>query len=228
VSSPRQAEMAKLIENTFRHVNIALINELAMVAGGLGVDIWEAVDAASTKPFGYMPFWPGPGVGGHCIAVDPTYLSWRVGQRSGHHINFIEYAQQVNARMPSYVVQRVSQALNEHGLALRSSRVMAIGVTYKADVNDLRESPAMLVLKELAEAGARVSYHDPYVPEVSLGRRNLRSQQLSAAILSKQDCVVLLTAHSNLNVAEIVERSALIFDARGVTRGLRAPNVVRL
>ncbi|MEX2406521.1 MAG: nucleotide sugar dehydrogenase, partial [Actinomycetota bacterium] len=141
VSSPREAEMAKLIENTFRHVNIALVNELAFLSKDLDVDLWESIRAAATKPFGFMAFWPGPGVGGHCIAIDPSYLSWRVGQRTGHRLNFVEHAQEVNSRMPGFVAQRVAQALNDRGKPVRGSRILGIGVTYKADVNDVRESP---------------------------------------------------------------------------------------
>jgi len=228
VSSPRQAEMAKLIENTFRYVNIALVNDLAMISGGLGVDIWEALEAAATKPFGFMPFWPGPGVGGHCIAVDPSYLSWRVGQQCGHQVHFIEYAQQVNARMPRYVVHRVGQSLNSQGKPLKGSRVLALGVTYKADVNDCRESPALAVLSGLAEAGARVTYHDPYVQQIQIGMRSYRSVELSDATLAKQDCVIVLTAHSSIDFARVARGSHLVFDTRGVTRGLRGRKVVRL
>jgi nucleotide sugar dehydrogenase len=227
VSTPREAEMAKLIENTFRHVNIALVNELAFLSRDLGVDLWEAIRAAATKPFGFMPFFPGPGVGGHCIAIDPSYLSWRVGQRTGHRLNFVEHAQEVNARMPGFVAQRISQALNERGKPVRGARLLGIGVTYKPDVNDVRESPAVAVLEHLAASGARVSFHDPLVQRVELAGRTLRSRPLSASVLGQQDCVALLTAHSSIDFADVVRRSPLVFDARGVTRGSRR-NVVRL
>lgn len=227
VSSPREAEMAKLIENTFRHVNIALVNELAFLSRDLDVDLWEAIRAAATKPFGFMPFWPGPGVGGHCIAIDPSYLSWRVGQRTGHRLNFVEHAQEVNARMPGFVAQRVGDALNREGKPVRGSRILGVGVTYKPDVNDCRESPAIAVLARLAEAGAKVSYHDPYVAELRIGPRTLRSQPLTPEVLGVQDCVVVLTAHSCIDFEQVVESSGLVFDARGVTRGVRR-NVVRL
>ena len=227
VSSPREAEMAKLIENTFRHVNIALVNELAFLSRDLDVDLWEAIRAAATKPFGFMPFWPGPGVGGHCIAIDPSYLSWRVGQRTGHRLNFVEHAQEVNARMPGFVAQRVGDALNRQGKPVRGSRILGVGVTYKPDVNDCRESPAIAVLARLAEAGAKVSYHDPYVAELRVGPRTLRSRPLTPEVLGVQDCVVVLTAHSCIDFEDVVERAALVFDARGVTRGVRR-NVVRL
>ena len=227
VSSPREAEMAKLIENTFRHVNIALVNELAFLSRDLDVDLWEAIRAASTKPFGFMPFWPGPGVGGHCIAIDPSYLSWRVGQRTGHRLNFVEHAQEVNAKMPGFVAQRIAQALNERGKPVRGSKVLAIGVTYKADVNDVRESPALAVLERLQAEGASVAFHDPLVGSIAVGGRRVRSRSLTPALLGAQDCVVVLTAHSSVDFGEVVRHAPLVFDTRGVTRGRRS-NVVRL
>jgi UDP-N-acetyl-D-glucosamine dehydrogenase len=227
VSTPREAEMSKLIENTFRHVNIALVNELAFLSRDLDVDLWEAIRAASTKPFGFMPFWPGPGVGGHCIAIDPSYLSWRVGQRTGHRLNFVEHAQEVNAKMPGFVAQRVSLALNDRGKALRGSKILGVGVTYKQDVNDVRESPALLVLERLAADGAKVGYHDPFVPALELGGKRLRSKALTPERLAGQDAVVVLTAHSTVDFGDVVRHAPLVVDTRGVTRG-RHPNVVRL
>jgi len=227
--TPREAEMAKLIENTFRQVNIALVNELATLAPELGVDIWAAIEAASSKPYGFMPFWPGPGVGGHCIAIDPSYLSWRVGQRLGFGIGFIEHAKEVNNRMPVYVASRIAEALNEMGKPVKGSKIMALGLAYKADVNDVRESPAMTVLERLARAGAICSYHDPYVASVRLFGEELVSQPLDAELLESQDCVAILTAHEIVDYASVVLSARLVFDARGVTRELlRAPNVVRL
>jgi UDP-N-acetyl-D-glucosamine dehydrogenase len=227
VSTPREAEMAKLIENTFRHVNIALVNELAFLSKDLDVDLWESIRAAATKPFGFMPFFPGPGVGGHCIAIDPSYLSWRVGQRTGHRLNFVEHAQEVNAKMPGFVAQRVAQALNDRGKPVKGSRILGIGVTYKADVADMRESPAVAVLERLAADGAKISFHDPLVERVDLCGRTLRSRDLTAEVLAEQDCVVVLTAHSQVDFGLVAASSSLMFDARGVTRG-RRPNVVRL
>jgi nucleotide sugar dehydrogenase len=227
VSTPREAEMAKLIENTFRHVNIALVNELAYLSKDLDVDLWEAIRAASTKPFGFMPFWPGPGVGGHCIAIDPSYLSWRVGQRTGHRLNFVEHAQEVNAKMPGFVAQRIAQALNEKGKPVRGSKILGIGVTYKPDVNDVRESPALIVLERLARDGAKVAYHDPYVPRLELAGRRLRSRSLTPELLADQDVVVVLAAHSAIDFGDVVRHAPLVFDTRGVTRGRRS-NVVRL
>ena len=159
--------MAKIIENTFRHVNIALVNELAMIAPDLGIDIWEALDAAATKPYGFMPFYPGPGVGGHCIPIDPSYLSWRVGQRRGHRVNFVEHAQEVNARMPDYVGEPDRPGAQRPGQAAEEAKVLAIGVTFKANVNDVRESAPVASSTACARQGATISYHDPLVPELT-------------------------------------------------------------
>ena len=227
-TTPREAEMAKLIENTYRQVNIALVNELAILARELGVDIWEALRAAATKPFGYQPFWPGPGVGGHCISIDPTYLSWREGQQLGYRVEFIEHANEVNNRMPDYVVTRVAAALNDAGKPVKGSRILGIGVAFKAGVEDLRESPSLAVLERLARRGAIVSYHDPFVPEVVIGDGPLRSSPLDEATLAEQDCVVVLTAHEALDVPAVIRAAPLVFDTRGITSGIEAPNVVRL
>jgi UDP-N-acetyl-D-glucosamine dehydrogenase len=230
-SSPRAAEMAKLIENTFRQVNIALVNELATIAPAIGVDIWEALEAAASKPFGYMPFWPGPGVGGHCIAIDPTYLSWRVEQQLGFGIGFVEHARSVNNRMPAYVTARISETLNGVGRALRGARLLVLGLTYKAGVNDVRESPALSVLERLLEAGADCAYHDPYVPSL-VGRDDdefaLSSVPLDDSVLDQADCVVILAAHPGIDYAAVVDAAPLVFDAVGVTRGRRADHVVLL
>jgi UDP-N-acetyl-D-glucosamine dehydrogenase len=232
-SSPRQAEMAKLIENTFRQVNIALVNELATIAPAVGVDIWEALEAAATKPFGYMPFWPGPGVGGHCIAIDPSYLSWRVEQRLGFGIGFIEHARAVNNRMPSHVVSRIVDVLNAQGQALRGSRLLILGLTYKAGVNDVRESPALNVLQRLISAGADCVYHDPFVPSADFdcgedGGCRLESVPLSEELLADADCVVILTAHPGIDYGRVVAAAPLVFDASGATRHCRAEHVVLL
>jgi UDP-N-acetyl-D-glucosamine dehydrogenase len=225
---PRDAEMAKLIENTFRQVNIALVNELAMLAPDLGADIWASLEAAATKPFGYMPFWPGPGVGGHCIAIDPTYLAWRSGQRRGFSLGFVEHAREVNNGMPAYVTSRIAEALNRHRKPINGSRVMAVGLTYKAGVNDVRESPALAVMERLARSGAACSYHDPYVPSVRVFGETVQSQPLDPELLEIQDCVAILTAHPQIDYQRIVELAPLVFDARGVTCSLAAQNVVRL
>lgn len=227
-STPREAEMAKLIENTFRQVNIALVNELAILARELRVDVWEALEAASTKPFGYMPFWPGPGVGGHCISIDPSYLSWRAGQQLGYRIGFIEHANEVNNRMPDYVVSRVGEALNDAGKPVRGSRILAVGVAYKPGVDDRRESPSLAVMRRLHDKGAEVGFHDPFIPEVTLGDARLRTTPLDDDVVASQDCVILLTPHPGIDYRKLVASAALLFDARGVTRGINEPNVVRL
>ena len=226
-STLREAEMAKLVENTFRQVNIALVNELAMMAKEMGVDIWESLAAAATKPFGYMPFWPGPGVGGHCISIDPSYLSWRAGQH-GARIGFIEHANEVNEAMPAYVVARIAEALNEQGKAVKGSRILCLGLAYKPGVNDLRESPALEVAQRLSRKGGVVAYHDEFIPEVDVGSQTLRSEPLTAEVLAAQDCVVILTVHPGVDVRAIVESAPLVFDARGVTVDIDAPTIVRL
>ncbi|HEX3300607.1 MAG TPA: nucleotide sugar dehydrogenase [Actinomycetota bacterium] len=227
-SSPRDAEMAKLIENTYRQVNIALVNELAVMAKDLGVDIWEALHAAATKPFGYQPFWPGPGVGGHCIAIDPTYLSWRAGQQLGYRVGFIEHANEVNNRMPDYIATRVAEMLNGAGKAVNGSRLLGVGVAFKAGVDDLRGSPAIDVLERLAAKGADVRFHDPYVDTITIGGRELRSVPAAAATFADTDAVLILTAHAQIDVHAIVAGAPLVFDARGATVGIDEPHVERL
>jgi UDP-N-acetyl-D-glucosamine dehydrogenase len=226
--SPREAEMAKLVENTFRQVNIALVNELAILAHDLDVDIWEALRVAATKPFGYLAFWPGPGVGGHCIAIDPTYLSWRAGQQLGYRIRSIEHANEVNNRMPAYVVSRIGEALNDAGKPIKGSRILALGVAYKAGIEDLRESPSLGVIEGLLRKGAELSYADAYVSSIWVGGQELRSVQLDPPTLAEMDCAVILTAHADVDYEEIVRTVPLVFDARGVTTGMNADNVVRL
>ena len=191
------------------------MNELAILARELGVDIWEALEAAATKPFGYMPFWPGPGVGGHCIAIDPTYLSWRAGQQLGYRIEFIEHANEVNNRMPDYVVARVSEVLNDAGKPINGSNILGIGVAFKPGVDDLRGSPALAVLDRLARKGARVSYHDGFIGSVTIGEDTLSSTDLTDEAVSTQDCVVILTPHPGIDFHRIVRIARLVFDARG-------------
>jgi nucleotide sugar dehydrogenase len=227
-ASPRDAEMAKLIENTYRQVNIALVNELAVMAKDLGVDIWEALHAAATKPFGYQPFWPGPGVGGHCIAIDPTYLSWRAGQQLGYRVGFIEHANEVNNRMPDYIATRVAEMLNAAGKAVNGSRLLGVGVAFKAGVDDLRGSPAIEVLERLDAKGADVRFHDPYVETVTIGGRELRSVPADPGTFADTDAVIVLTAHPEIDVHAIVAGAPLVFDARGATVGIDEPHVERL
>ncbi|HEY7762168.1 MAG TPA: nucleotide sugar dehydrogenase [Actinomycetota bacterium] len=227
-STPREAEMAKLIENTYRQVNIALVNELALVARELGLDIWESLRAAATKPFGYQPFWPGPGVGGHCISIDPAYLSWRAGQQLGYRVEFIEHANEVNNRMPDYVVSRVADALNDAGKPINGSNVLGVGVAFKPGIDDLRGSPSLMVLDRLAHRGAAVTFHDSYVPRCRIDGQDRTSVPLDRAVVAAQDIVVLLTPHADVDVVALVNAASMVFDARGATVGIDAPNVVRL
>lgn len=217
VSNPRAAEMAKLLENTFRHINIALVNELAMLCRDMDIDVWEVIDAAASKPFGFMPFYPGPGVGGHCIPVDPMYLSWRVRQFGGA-AKFIELARDVNAAMPLYCVSRIQELLNDRKRALKGSQILVVGVSYKPNIGDVRESPAVAILEGLRAKGAEVSYHDPYVPTVRLkGSQEMRSVDLYEAAVAA-DCVVIVTAHYGIDYARVASLSSVVFDTRNVFR----------
>lgn len=229
VSSTRVAEMVKLLENTFRAVNIGLVNELALMCHRLGVDVWEVINAAKTKPFGFMAFYPGPGLGGHCIPIDPLYLSWKA-RLYGFESRFIDLSSQVNSSMPEYVVKRVAEALNDRAKALKESRILLLGIAYKRDVGDMRESPALEILQHLKKEGARVSYHDPFVPKVSIGSHVLRSVPLTPAILSSADCVVIVTDHQGVNYSQVVKRAKLVFDTRNALRQLSPfpRNVIRL
>jgi UDP-N-acetyl-D-glucosamine dehydrogenase len=220
VSSAGAAEMAKLLENTFRHINIALANEMAVMCRALGLDVWEVIEAAATKPFGFMPFRPGPGVGGHCIPVDPMYLSWKVRQH-GATSRFISLARDINAAMPAYVVSRVQELLNDLGRAVRGSEVLLVGVTYKPDVADLRESPALEVLRRLRELGAQVRYADPYVADLDVPA--VEEAEL-IEVAGRADCVVLLTPHTGVDHNAVAAQAPLLLDTRGVVR-LRAPHV---
>jgi UDP-N-acetyl-D-glucosamine dehydrogenase len=227
VSSPSVAEMAKLLENTFRHVNIALANEMALLCGELGINIWEVIDAAATKPFGFMPFYPGPGVGGHCIPIDPYYFSWMCREHD-RQARLIELAGEINDRMPDAVVERITEALNAQGKSLRYSRILLLGVSYKKDVGDTRQSPALKVLERLHGKGSVVSYHDPYVPVCMNGKGPMNSIALDEKALAESDCVVILTDHSSLPYEEIVRFAPAIVDTRNALRAFEAPNVTRL
>ena len=227
VSSARTAEMAKLLENTFRNVNIALVNELAQLCRQWGIDMWEVVSAAATKPFGFMPFYPGPGVGGHCIPVDPVYLAWRARQ-FGMESRFIELARYINAGMPRYVVQRIMEALNEQGKPLKSSRVLVLGVAYKPNVSDTRESPSLEIIQELRQRGAIVEYCDPYIPSITLGSATLESVSFSGVRLASADCVVVVTNHSDFDWDMVGREAQLVVDTRNALRGRDTTRVVRL
>jgi UDP-N-acetyl-D-glucosamine dehydrogenase len=219
VGSTAEAELVKLFENTFRHVNIALMNELAMFAGDLGVDIWSAIDAASTKPFGYLRFTPGPGVGGHCLPVDPSYLSWRVRRRSGHPFRLVELANEVNEHMPEYVVNRIAGLLNRYGRAVNGTRILLLGVAYKAGTSDWRESPSLAVAEKLDALGAEVRGCDPHIPPVLQDRVPLPLVDLSLEALSDADLVVVLVDHPEFVPEEIASSARLVFDAKALLRG---------
>jgi UDP-N-acetyl-D-glucosamine dehydrogenase len=220
-SSARVAEACKLLENTYRAVNIALVNELAQLCHTLGIDTWEVIAAAATKPFGFMPFYPGPGIGGHCIPIDPHYLSWK-SRMHGFEARFISLAEEVNSRMPEHVVDLVTKGLNQHRKAINGSKVLIMGVAYKRDIDDMRESPALAIIERLQKLGAEVNYHDPYVPEIHLeaSDQQLRSSELSNAAVKQADCVVIVTDHRNIDYAWLVERAQLIVDTRNTTRNL--------
>jgi UDP-N-acetyl-D-glucosamine dehydrogenase len=226
VSEPTTAETAKLLENTFRHINIALVNEFAIICADLGIDVWEVIEAASTKPFGFMRFSPGPGVGGHCIPVDPMYLSWRVRQFGGA-AKFIELARDVNDAMPLYCASRVQELLNDEAKPVRGSRVLILGVAYKRDIADLRETPALPLIGRLAQKGALIDYHDPYITTIDAPvAGELKSVELSDEVLSAADCVVVVTDHEAIDYARVAELAPLVFDTRNVVPP--GPTVVRL
>jgi UDP-N-acetyl-D-glucosamine dehydrogenase len=216
VSTPEVAELSKLLENIFRSVNIALMNEMAMLADRMGIDIWEVVDAAATKPYGFMRFEPGPGMGGHCLPVDPFYLTWKAREYD-LSTEFIELAGKVNQQMPYFCLEKAERALNDAGKAVRGARILVVGVSYKAGVGDMRESPALKIIKLLRERGADVAYHDPFVPE--LPDHDLRSAELPAGV-DGVDLAVIVTAHPDVDHRDITERAQLTLDLRGVTRSL--------
>jgi UDP-N-acetyl-D-glucosamine dehydrogenase len=227
VSSTRVAEMTKLLENIYRCVNIALVNELKLLSLRMGVDIWEVIDAAATKPFGFHPFYPGPGLGGHCIPIDPFYLSWKAKEYD-FSTRFIELAGEVNEAMPAHVVQSLAKALNQHKKAMNGSRILMLGMAYKKDIDDLRESPSLTVIELLREAGAEVLYNDPYFPTVGRGRRyNLNMTCTPLDRLEQYDCVLIMTDHSDYNYREIVSQSQLVVDSRNATKGIQSPKIVR-
>jgi UDP-N-acetyl-D-glucosamine dehydrogenase len=228
VSSTRAAELAKLLENTFRSINIGLVNELAIMCHLLDVDVWEVIRAAATKPFGFMPFYPGPGLGGHCIPIDPIYLSWKL-KTLNYRARFIELASEINTHMPEYVVSRVALALNEHERSVKGARILLLGIAYKRDIDDVRESPALDIIELLANRGAQVQYHDPHIAEVIIGGKTLFSTELTEEMLGSQDVVVIATDHSTLDYEWIAAHAKLLFDTRNATEKLgRRANVVRL
>lgn len=221
VSSPEAAELAKILENTFRAVNIGLVNEMAVISDRLGIDVWEVIDAAATKPYGFMRFFPGPGLGGHCIPVDPQFLAWKM-KTLHYRTRFIELAAEINAEMPRYVVERVTEALNRIRKPLNGSRILLLGMSYKPDVDDVRESPAFDIAQILIQRGATVEYHDPYVNRVRVEDREFESRDLTAACLSEADAVVITTDHRVVDYAFVTEHAAIVVDPRNAiseTRG---------
>lgn len=228
VSSAKVAEMVKLLENTFRIVNIGLVNEILLMCDKLKIDAWEVIDAAKTKPYGFMPFYPGPGVGGHCIPVDPIYLSWKA-RMHGFEARFIDLASQVNSEMPQYVVSRTMEALNEHGKALKGSDVLIVGVAYKKDVKDLRESPALEIIEMFIKKGAKVSYYDPLFPYLDIHDINLKCAKFTKEIFKSADCVVIVTDHTKVDYDLIAENSKLIVDTRNILKNVeKRSNIVKL
>lgn len=226
-SSPEVAETAKLLENTFRLVNIALVNEFALVCQRLGISVWEVIEAAKTKPFGFVPFYPGPGIGGHCIPCDPVYLSWKA-KKLGFKTKMIDLASFVNHSMPAYVVERVKAILKERKKSLSKSKVLVLGVTYKRDVKDLRESPALDIIEILQKRGAKVGYHDPLIPYIKIDHINLKNTVLNRKNINRYDCVIIVTDHSKINYEFLRKNSKLIFDAKNVYKGKVSDNIVGL
>jgi len=227
VSSTQVAEMVKLLENTFRSVNIGLVNEIALMCSSLKINVWEVIEAAKTKPFGFMAFYPGPGLGGHCIPIDPFYLSWKA-KMNGFDARFIELAGAINESMPRFVVERITDALNQHRKSIRGSRIHVLGVAYKAGVNDVRESPSLTVMKILSDKGAVLSYTDPYVPTVHEEGFALESVDIAGSRLKEVDCVVILTAHPDIDYQQVARDAPLVVDTRNALHGCDAPHVIRL
>ena len=220
VSSTKSAEMVKLLENTFRSVNIGLVNEVALMCDRLKIDVWEIIDAANTKPFGFMPFYPGPGLGGHCIPIDPHYLSWKL-KSLNYYARFIELAGDINSRMPEYVVERINRALNQRKKSLKGSKILVLGVAYKRDIKDLRESPALDVMELLQIAGAEVEYSDPHVPSIGMDDSEMKSVRLTKKTLQGSDCVAILTDHSAYDYDFIVRNAQLVMDTRNATKNVQ-------
>lgn len=227
VSSARVAEMTKLLENTFRAVNIGLVNEIAIICEKLNINVWEVIDAAATKPFGFMRFLPGPGLGGHCIPVDPHYLSWKL-KTLDYTARFIELAAEVNSSMPHYVVNKINQALNEQKRSMNGATVLLLGIAYKKNVGDVRESPALDIIQELLDYKALVLYNDDYVQSITIKGRMLRSQPLSSGLLQAADCVALVTDHSYYDISWIVNEARSVVDTRNMTRGIPEQKILRL
>jgi UDP-N-acetyl-D-glucosamine dehydrogenase len=226
VANTRVAEMVKLLENTFRMINIGLANEMALMCDGMGINVWEVIDAAATKPFGFMPFYPGPGLGGHCIPIDPFYLSWKTKQ-SGIEARFIDLAGYINGKMPHFVVEKIQDALNNHGKPVKGSHVHVAGVAYKRNIDDMRESPALDIILLLRKLGAKVSYSDPYVPALRLDSVSLKSEALEKSA-TEADCVVIVTDHTDFDYRTLLNSARLIVDTRNAMKALQSEKIVRL
>jgi UDP-N-acetyl-D-glucosamine dehydrogenase len=222
VSSPKVAELAKLYENVFRNVNIALANEFALMSRRLGVNAREVINAAATKPFGFLPFYPGPGIGGHCIGIDPFYLAWKM-RLNGYEARFIHLADEINGSMPGYVVELVSEALNRRSRCVNGAKILVLGVAYKRGVGDIRESPALEILVKLQQKGAEVSYADPHVPSVLLEGVALKAVEPTDQAIAAADCVLIVTDHPEFEYRQVVETAQLVVDTRNATWGIRAP-----
>ncbi len=223
VSTTESAEMVKLLENTFRIVNVGLVNEIALICDRLKLDTWEVIDAAATKPFGFTPFYPGPGLGGHCVPIDPHYLSWKL-KALNFYARFIELAGEINSKMPEFLVSKIDAALNEREKSIKGSKILILGVAYKSNVSDIRESPALDVMKLLKERGGKVVYNDPHVPQVE----GLKSIPLTESSLRNADCVVITTAHSDYDYKQIVKNARLVIDSRNATKGIKSKKIIKL
>lgn len=227
VSTTQSAEMTKLLENTFRSVNIALVNEIAIMCDRLNIDIWEVIEAAATKPFGFIPFYPGPGLGGHCIPVDPQYLSWKL-RTLNYNARFVELANEINRNMPLFVVNKIVEALNQRKKSVNGSKLLILGVAYKKDIDDTRESPAIDVINLLQQKGGKIFYNDPYVPRLNTDSLNLKSTNLTEKLLSETDALIIVTDHSSYDYKWIVQYANLIIDTRNATHGIKSPKIVKL
>lgn len=227
VSSADSAEMVKLLENTFRSINIGLVNEMAIICHKLGIDIWEVIDAAKTKPYGFVPFYPGPGIGGHCIPIDPVYLTWRM-KVFNYRTRFIELATDINNEMPYYVVSRLADILNDQGKSIKNSTILILGVAYKKDVNDLRESSAIPVIDEILHRGGKVLYNDPYIAAINEEDLHIKSTKLNKKLLTSADCTLILTDHSIYDYEWIVKNAKLVFDTKNGTKNISNKKIVRL
>jgi UDP-N-acetyl-D-glucosamine dehydrogenase len=227
VSSPKVAEMEKILENTFRNINIGLVNEMAILCDKMGIDIWEVIRAASTKPYGYMTFYPGPGIGGHCIPIDPFYLTWKAREYD-YHTRLIETSSEINNYMPEFVVERVFKMLNRHGKAMNGARILILGAAYKKNIGDLRESPALTIISILEKNGALISYNDPFVPSFRHQGKIYASVELTEDEIKKADLLLLITDHDTYDPDFLIRQKTLLFDTRNLTRDVKSPYVERL